>query len=76
MKKLLLLMMIPCLLLVGCTDDAPVRVRDGRPAMELVEFEPEGTLYVHYGYSTVPYYNKNGKLCRFVDGEIVEIEDD
>lgn len=26
-----------------------------------------------YGYMT-PYYSENGKLCRYVDGKIVEVE--
>lgn len=29
--------------------------------------------YDGYGYMS-PYYSKNGKLCRYVDGEIVEID--
>lgn len=27
-----------------------------------------------YGYMA-PYYSKNGKLCRYIDGEIVEVND-
>lgn len=29
--------------------------------------------YNHYTY--LPYYSENGKLCRYIDGEIVEVSD-
>lgn len=28
----------------------------------------------HYNHVYTPYYGKNGKLCRFVDGKVVEVE--
>lgn len=41
----------------------------------LVEYEDGGVLYIRVSsYSTTPYYSPNGKLCHYVDGEIVEIE--
>lgn len=40
----------------------------------LYEFEPEGTLYIKFDGMIVPYYNKNGKMCHRVDGNVVEIE--
>ena len=39
------------------------------------------TLVVYYGYNLnmkngylAPYYSENGKLCRYMDGQIVEID--
>lgn len=41
----------------------------------LIEFEDGGVLYVNVSsYCVTPYYSPNGKLCHYVDGEIVEIE--
>lgn len=28
----------------------------------------------HYNHVYTPYYGRNGKLCRFVDGKVVEVE--
>lgn len=43
---------------------------------DLIEFEPEGTLYIRINdYNMVPYYNEHGKMCHKVDGKIVEFED-
>lgn len=33
----------------------------------------QGFDYIHI---YTPYYSENGKLCRFVDGKVVEINDD
>lgn len=29
----------------------------------------------NYNHIYTPYYSKNGKLCRFVDGRVVEIDE-
>lgn len=49
----------------------------GKPiaSRNLIEYEDGGVLYIQVsGYSATPYYSPNGKLCHYVDGEIVEIE--
>lgn len=41
----------------------------------LVVIEDGGIIYIDNDYGLTPYYSPNGKLCCFVDGEIVEIEE-
>ena len=43
---------------------------------ETLEYD-EDTKIVYYrtSYKMCPYYSENGKLCRYVDGEIIEIDD-
>ena len=83
MKKVFILCLIS-LLLVGCGNkkDEPIKVRDyGYHNYEIIELEPNGVLYFYvmegaYGArgGIAPYYSKNGKLCRQVNGIIEEID--
>lgn len=60
-------------LLTACGDLSKDHVNQGNGT--LVEYEEGGVLYIQVSmYSSTPYYSPNGKLCHYVDGEIVEIE--
>lgn len=85
MKKLILCVLMICLLFcTGCTEEN----LESRAEQGLIEYEDltyyvvadEDThiLYIyhngnHTGY-ICPYYSKNGKLCKYEDGKIIEVE--
>lgn len=85
MKRLILCALIICLLFcTGCTEEN----LESRAEQGLIEYEDftydiiadEEThiMYIYYckgnkGYMS-PYYSKNGKLCRYEDGKIIEVE--
>ena len=85
MKKLILCVLIICLLFCsGCTEDATIESRAELGQIEYVDLtecivadKDTHILYVYYsvgnkGYLS-PYYSKNGKLCRYEDGKIIEV---
>lgn len=85
MKKLILCALIICLLFcTGCTEEN-LESRAEQGLIEYVDFteyivadKDTHILYVKYsaGYSGYlsPYYSKNGKLCKYEDGKIIEVE--
>lgn len=85
MKKLILCVFIICLLFCsGCTEEN-LESRAEQGLIEYVDFTESivadkntHILYIHYsagyeGYLS-PYYSKNGKLCKYEDGKIIEVE--
>lgn len=85
MKKLILCVLIICLLFCsGCTEEN----LESRAEQGLIEYEDftddvvadkdTHILYYRYvrdgGVVLSPYYSKNGKLCRYEDGKIIEVE--
>lgn len=85
MKKLILCALIICLLFCsGCTEEnLESRAEQGQIRYEdLTEYvvadKDTHILYVRYssgckGYLS-PYYSENGKLCKYEDGKIIEVE--
>jgi hypothetical protein len=86
MKKLILCALIICLLCCsGCLESEPIESKAERGAICYVDFTDEivadkDTHILYYRYSRdygvvlSPYYSKNGKLCRYEDGKIIEVE--
>jgi hypothetical protein len=85
MKRLILCVLIICLLFCsGCTEEnLDSRAEQGQ--IEYVDFTEDivadkdtHILYVRYnsGYAGYlsPYYSENGKLCKYEDGKIIEVE--
>lgn len=64
---------------MGCSENTePVMIKE--TAFKLVADPSTGVIYIknhtyHNNYVYTPYYSKNGKLCKYEDGEIVEIKD-
>ena len=68
--------------LTGCEDVNTTSIpaqADYDITFNLVSDPETGIIYIknytyHGNYVYTPYYSKNGKLCRYVDGEIKEVE--
>ena len=81
MKKIIIVALCGIFLLTGCTDENVDPVNNvGTTAFDLVSDHDTGVIYIkNYTYNGcyvyTPYYSKNGKLCRYNDGKIVEIEE-
>ena len=87
MRKILLSLLIVCLMCCsGCAESENIESRAEREAIEYVEFtynvvadKDTHILYIyHHNNNTAylcPYYSKNGKLCRYEDGKIIEVEE-
>jgi hypothetical protein len=85
MKKLILCVLIICLLFCsGCTEEN-LGSRAEKGLIEYVDLteaiiadKDTHILYVYYskGYNSYlsPYYSENGKLCKYEDGKIIEVE--
>lgn len=85
MKRLILCVLIICLLFCsGCTkENLESRAEQGLIEYEnftydIVADEETHIMYIYRsignnGYMT-PYYSKNGKLCKYEDGKIIEVE--
>lgn len=87
MKKLIVSLLILCLFFcTGCTEEN----LESRAEQGLIEYEDlteyvvadkdTHILYIRYssgykGYLS-PYYSKNGKLCKYEDGKIIEVNAD
>lgn len=80
MKKIIAVALCGIFLLVGCTNENidPIEIKN--TAFHLVSDPDTGIIYIknrtyagHRIYT--PYYSENGKLCRYDDGRIVEVED-
>lgn len=79
MKRLLALA-ICGVLLTGCANENLESVEIENTTFDLVSDHDTGIIYIrnrtHGGcYVYTPYYSKNGKLCRYVDKQIVEVEE-
>ena len=85
MKRLILCALIICLLFCpGCTEQN-LESRAELGQIRYVDFTQDiiadkytHILYVYYcagdlGYLS-PYYSENGKLCKYEDGKIIEVE--
>lgn len=85
MRKILLGVVIVCLLFcTGCTEAVTLeskaelgQIRYEDLTEYVVADKDTHILYVRYskgneGYLS-PYYSKNGKLCRYEDGKIIEV---
>lgn len=90
MKKIIVMMM--CILfLTGCTsenveNESIESMNVENESIELVTFDLVADsrtkiIYIkNYTYAGhriyIPYYSENGKLCKFVDNKIVEVNED
>lgn len=87
MKKKIIILVLACFVLTGCEaePDPPVKaVQMEYSEFELITDAHTGVVYIDNTFTTegsigtvhiyTPYYSKNGNLCRFVDGKVVEIE--
>ena len=89
MKKLIVGLLLICLMCCsGCEwEPEPIESVAERGAIRYADFTNEivadkdtHILYYSYirdgGVVLSPYYSKNGKLCRYEDGKIMEVEND
>ena len=88
MKRLILCALIICLLFCsGCTENVTLENKAELGQIEYVDFTEDivadkdtHILYYRYirndGVILSPYYSKNGNLCRYEDGKIIEVEND
>lgn len=42
---------------------------------DIVVDDSTGIIYIVGRYEFCPYYSPNGKICKYVDGKLVEVED-
>lgn len=87
MKKLILCVLIICLLFCsGCTEEN-LESRAEQGLIEYVDITEDivadkdtHILYIYYSreYNSYlsPYYSENGKLCKYEDGKIIEVNAD
>lgn len=80
MKKIIAVALCGIFLLTGCDNENidPVEIKN--TAFHLVSDPDTGIIYIknrtYYSYCVyTPYYSENGKLCRYDDGRIVEIQE-
>ena len=89
MKKLIVSLLLICLLCCsGCEYESEnIESKAERGAIRYVNFtdyivadEDTHILYYRYtrdgGVVLSPYYSKNGKLCRYEDGKIIEVDNE
>lgn len=81
MKKIITVVLCGIFLLTGCTNSESVESAEIKSiTFDLVSDHDTGIIYIE-NYTTsgisvyTPYYSKNGKLCRYDDGRIVEVEE-
>jgi len=80
MKKIIVVILCSIFLLTGCTNKNLKSVEIENITFDLVSDSDTGIIYIS-NYTTngyriyTPYYSKNGKLCRYDDGRIVEVEE-
>lgn len=85
MKKIILCVLIICLLFcTGCTEEnlasrAKKReIRYVNLTENIIADKDTHILYVYYSGGNqaylCPYYSENGKLCKYEDGKIIEVE--
>ena len=86
MKKLILCVLIISLLFcTGCAEENLESIAE-QGLIEYVDFTEDivadkdtHIMYIYYckgytGYMS-PYYSENGKLCKYEDGKIIEVEE-
>ena len=74
-RCLIILLITVILLLTSCGETiGKDEITMSGGDFHLTVLEPNGVVYVKGIYSLAPYYSPNGKLCHYVDGEIVEID--
>lgn len=76
MKKIVTVVLCGVFLLTGCGKNVdPVEIENA--SFDLVSDHNTGIIYIknltHSYCVYTPYYSKNGKLCRYNDGRIVEV---
>lgn len=83
MKKIIVIAVLcGIFLLTGCTDNTKLKsVKIENTTFNLVSDNNTGIIYIeNYTYKGhlvyTPYYSKNGKLCRYDNGKIVEVGND
>lgn len=92
MKKLIVSLLLICLMCCsGCeyeSESVNIEYRAELEVIEYVDFAYDVVadknthilyIYHHEGCESAvlcPYYSKNGKLCRYEDGKIIEVDDD
>ena len=86
MKKIIVLILLCSCLLMGCEEEpmpSMVTVSMEYSDFDLVTDSKTGIVYIdnEFDYEGgwpahvyTPYYGKNGKPCKFVDGKVVEVE--
>ena len=74
MKRVVILLLVVMCVFTGCGVVNPTEPQFTHSSYRLVELEQDGVLYIESGYRVAPYYSKNGKLCKYEDGRIVEID--
>lgn len=81
MKRLFLIILL-LMCLTGCEEESIEYVQvDYAITFNLVSDPQTNIVYIKnntYGDNPIytPYYSKNGKLCKYVDGEIKEIDNE
>ena len=79
MKKIITVVLCGIFLLTGCANENLESVEMENTAFDLVSDNDTGIIYIRNytkggNYVYTPYYSRNGKLCRYDDGRIVEVE--
>ena len=76
MKRLLVCILLITCLLSGCSPThLSYEVIERRVDFDVLYMKDTKVMYYRGTYTLTPYYSENGKLCRYIDGKIVEIED-
>lgn len=80
MKKIVAVALCSIFLLTGCTNENVDSVDIENTTFDLVSDRDTKIIYISNRtydsrYVYTPYYSKNGKLCRYDDGRIVEVEE-
>lgn len=85
MRKILLSVVIICLLCCsGCVESENLESRAERGTIEYVDMTSQivadKDTHILYYFDNIgetsymcPYYSKNGRLCRYEDGKIIEV---
>lgn len=79
MKKIIIAALCSIFLLTGCADENVDSVEVKNTTFDLVSDHDTGIIYIrnstyNMNFVYTPYYSENGKLCRYDDGKIVEVE--
>lgn len=80
MRKIIALTLCGIFLLTGCTNENIESADVENTTFDLVSDCDTGIIYIkNYtymgNYVYTPYYSKNGKLCRYDDERIVEVQE-
>ena len=80
MKKIIAVALCSIFLLTGCANENIDSVYIENTTFDLVSDHDTGIIYIknhtyNGRYVYTPYYSENGKLCRYDEGRIVEVEE-